>query len=235
MDALRKIVALVRDPNVTADTTTFVLALVISLVVAFYLSLLYRVFYENRATGSQIQRSFILLGPAITAIFIAIQYSLPLSLGLLGALSIIRFRTPIKEPEEVGFIMLLTACSVVTATFQLLLLFALLVITTLGLTIKRFVPAMGASSRKDGIVLVSYSCREGGREKDAFSDIEKLLTSALPKAKLESVSQTDGVANVQFSFCDLSTETLSKLRSDLGRIDDFKAMNLYFNKTSSLL
>ena len=116
MEALQKIAGFIRDPTVTIDTTAFVFALIISLLVSSGLAFLYRFFYEDRATGSQVHRSFVLLGPSITALFIAIQYSLPLSLGLLGALSIVRFRTPIKEPEEVGFIMLLVACSVVIAT-----------------------------------------------------------------------------------------------------------------------
>ena len=64
-------------------------------------------------------RAFPLLGISITAIFVTIQFSLPLSLGLLGALSIVRFRTPIKEPEEIGFIMLVIAVSIATATFKL--------------------------------------------------------------------------------------------------------------------
>ena len=34
-----------------------------------------------------------------------------MSLGLLGALSIVRFRTPIKEPEEIGFLMVVIATS----------------------------------------------------------------------------------------------------------------------------
>ena len=232
MDALHKIASLVRDPNVSVDITAFVFALLVSLVVAFALSILYRIFYEDRATGSQVHRSFILLGPAITAIFIAIQYSLPLSLGLLGALSIIRFRTPIKEPEEVGFIMLLVACSVVTATFQFLLLVALLGTVTVGLTIKKVVPAIRASSRKDGIVLVSFA---SDGDEDAFTVIKRMLEEALPKANLESVSETNGLTNVQFSFCDLSADVLAELRRDLGRVSDFKSMNLYFNRSSSLL
>ena len=42
----------------------------------------------------------LLIGPSVTLLFICVQLSLPLSLGLLGALSIVRFRVPIKEPEE---------------------------------------------------------------------------------------------------------------------------------------
>ena len=83
--------------------------LVVSLISSFLVSYLYVHFYKRRSTGSQIHKSFPLLGLSITAIFICIQFSLPLSLGLLGALSIVRFRTPIKEPEEIGFLMLLIA------------------------------------------------------------------------------------------------------------------------------
>src|SRR4026208_2157664 len=96
----------------------FLLLMGISLVCSLFISYLYVHFYSNRATGSQVHRAFPLLGISITAIFIAIQFSLPLSLGLLGALSIVRFRTPIKEPEEIGFIMLVIAASIATATFK---------------------------------------------------------------------------------------------------------------------
>ena len=82
------------------------LLLSLSLGSSFFIAWLYRYFYSSRSTGSEAHRAFPLLGIFITAIFIAIQFSLPLSLGLLGALSIVRFRTPIKEPEEIGFIML---------------------------------------------------------------------------------------------------------------------------------
>jgi hypothetical protein len=94
----------------------FVFLMAVSLVGTFLASWLYLRFYSSRATGSQVYRAFPLLGLSITAIFVCIQFSLPLSLGLLGALSIVRFRTPIKEPEEIGFIMLVIAAWIATAT-----------------------------------------------------------------------------------------------------------------------
>src|SRR5688572_10498829 len=87
----------------------FLMLMAVSLLSSLFISYLYVHFYSNRATGSQVHRAFPLLGISITAIFVTIQFSLPLSLGLLGALSIVRFRTPIKEPEEIGFIMLVIA------------------------------------------------------------------------------------------------------------------------------
>ena len=79
---------------------------------------------------------FILLGVTTCSVIIIVKYSLALSLGLVGALSIVRFRAAIKEPEElvflflviafglafganqfaVGFVLLATACMVVVVT-----------------------------------------------------------------------------------------------------------------------
>jgi len=60
----------------------FVLLLAVSLASSLFAAFLYLHFYANRATGSQVHRAFPLLGLSITAIFIAIQFSLPLSLGV---------------------------------------------------------------------------------------------------------------------------------------------------------
>lgn len=231
MEALQKIAGFIRDPNVTIDTTAFVFALIISLLVSSGLAFLYRFFYEDRATGSQVHRSFVLLGPSITALFIAIQYSLPLSLGLLGALSIVRFRTPIKEPEEVGFIMLLCACSIVIATFQLLLLLALLVTVTLGLAVKHYFPEVVGSTRKDGMILLTFSRMND----NTISGVTGMVDALVSKGKLESVSQLGGATTLHYSFCDLSRQALDSLYSKLSSYEDITSVNLYFNRSSSLL
>ncbi|MDC1424871.1 DUF4956 domain-containing protein [Oceanospirillaceae bacterium] len=50
-----------------------------------------------------------LIGLTVFLVITVIKSSLALSLGLVGALSIVRFRTPIKEPEELGYIFLTIA------------------------------------------------------------------------------------------------------------------------------
>jgi hypothetical protein len=125
------------------------------------------------------------MSPAITAIFIAIQFSLPLSLGLLGALSIVRFRTPIKEPEEVGFLMLLIASAVVCATFQFLLLVVLLGLAVIVLALQRLSPNLLRSKRKDGVLLVTLA---SGVTDEAKDEILKSIGTRLSNGRLEGVS-----------------------------------------------
>ena len=93
-----------------------IVAIGFSLIASIVAYLMYQVFYGSRYIGAGVHRTFILGGPAITALFLGIQVSIPLSLGLLGALSFVRFRTPVKDPAEIGFLLLVIAASIGAAT-----------------------------------------------------------------------------------------------------------------------
>ena len=86
-----------------------VTAIGFSLLASIIAYLMYQLFYGSRYIGAGVHRTFLIGGPAITPLFLGIQVSIPLSLGLLGALSFVRFRTPIKDPAEIGFLLLLIA------------------------------------------------------------------------------------------------------------------------------
>lgn len=134
----------------------FLAMLVVSLAASLFISALYLIFYQNRATGSQINRAFPLLGIAITTLFVSIQFSLPLSLGLLGALSIVRFRTPIKEPEEIGFLMLVIASSIAIATANFKFMMILLAAAVAALLLLRYGPRVLKDTLTEGYLSVSF-------------------------------------------------------------------------------
>ena len=109
-----------------------IVAIGFSLVASIVAYLMYQLFYGSRYIGAGVHRTFIIGGPAITALFLGIQTSIPLSLGLLGALSFVRFRTPVKDPAEIGFLLLLIASSIGAATNNFLvttILFALVFVS----------------------------------------------------------------------------------------------------------
>lgn len=230
-EAIDKIGRLIRDPSIEVDMTGFIFALVVSCLVALAVSALYQIFYENRATGSQIHRSFLLMGPSITALFIAIQFSLPLSLGLLGALSIIRFRTPIKEPEEVGFIMLLIATSVVCATFQFLLLLVLLGLALLFLAAQRKFPGLMASKRNDGMLLLVL---EGAQTPGAREKVLEVLKGRLTRGKLQGISYAEDLTTIHYTFTGLDGKGADGLEASLKEVAPLHKLNLYFNNQGAM-
>lgn len=134
----------------------FLALLAISALAAMLLAFLYRRFYGGRSMGSEIHRSFPLLAIAVTAIFVCIQFSLPLSLGLLGALSIVRFRTPIKEPEEIGFLMVVIATSLAAATGMLVFLALVLVAAVAALLVQDRGRAIFRHRADSGLVVASF-------------------------------------------------------------------------------
>jgi len=231
MNALATIEQLIRNPNANIEIGDFILALVLSVITAVVISALYRIFYENRATGSQIHRSFLLISPAITALFIAIQFSLPLSLGLVGALTIIRFRTPIKEPEEVGFIMLVIAAAIVCATFNYLLLIVLLGLALLVLFGQKYFPRLFRSKRNDGMVLITLGGDMPAEQRDRLLGI---LNTKLVNGRLQSISYSDNHTTIHYSFAGVTSEHLDNLQASIKEIAPVQKMNFFFNRQGVL-
>jgi len=208
------------------------LALVISTVAAALAQLLYTIFFEKRATGSQIQRSFLLVGPSITLLFICVQLSLPLSLGLLGALSIIRFRVPIKEPEEVGFLMVVVASAIACATYSYVLLAMLFVIVIGTLLLRRPVSALlGGAGRLGGLLLITLP-------DDAYAAhgaaLEPLLLKRLGRVRLESVTSRDGVTNLSYAFRGRPGIAWADVKRDIASICRATAVSALFARQGGI-
>ena len=85
------------------------IAFIICLAMAFVL----RRFYQERSYSlsgkSHIASIIPILAAVVFLVIVVVKSSLALSLGLVGALSIVRFRTPIKEPEELIYLFLAIA------------------------------------------------------------------------------------------------------------------------------
>jgi hypothetical protein len=84
----------------------FVLDAILLLVMTIILSVIYQKFANTLSNRKRFSNNFTLLAMITMMIITVIRSSLALSLGLVGALSIIRFRSAIKEPEELIYIFL---------------------------------------------------------------------------------------------------------------------------------
>ncbi|MHC4892922.1 MAG: DUF4956 domain-containing protein [Planctomycetota bacterium] len=207
----------------------FVLAIGFSLGSAFYVSWLYRTFFGSRATGSQIHRAFPLLGISITAIFITIQFSLPLSLGLLGALSIVRFRTPIKEPEEVAFLMLVVASALSCATFNITFLGLVLAAATGALSLTRLGQGKRGPKAGHGLLVVAVPTEE---YRDRAREVLDALAEGLSGA-LDSVVEGEHEASVSYRFELLAPEALSGVKERLSAIAPSARVNVYYDRAAT--
>ncbi len=95
--------------SVSRPLDDFVINLVLACALAFLLSRVYIKCGNSLSNRKHFASNFILLTMTTMLIISVVKSSLALSLGLVGALSIVRFRAAIKEPEELSYLFLAIA------------------------------------------------------------------------------------------------------------------------------
>ena len=83
--------------------------LILAFILSFVLSLMYARYGNSLSNRRAFARNFPLVTMTTVLIITIVKSSLALSLGLVGALSIVRFRAAIKEPEELSYLFLAIA------------------------------------------------------------------------------------------------------------------------------
>jgi hypothetical protein len=176
--------------------TEALIAVGFSVLFSVIVYFMYQVFYGSRHIGAGVHRMFLLGGPAITVLFLGIQTSIPLSLGLLGALSFVRFRTPVKDPAEIGFLLVLIACSIGASSGNFMLITLLLVAAFVILGVKWLVRDRAALGARGSLML--------SLDQADFDQVEEslkaFLAARLKGLSLESMSIVDDRVNLQYQY-----------------------------------
>jgi hypothetical protein len=206
--------------------TPFLIMLLVSLLSAFFISFLYARFSNASLTGSKIQRSFPLLSISITAIFICIQFSLPLSLGLLGALSIVRFRTPVKEPEEIGFIMLVIASSISCAIFNMVFLAIILSIAVVAVGLMKIIREYLTGKSSAGMLVIKIPTPE--YEKTS-SSLLNLIGHVDGRIKIDGINTQESDTSISCSFSKMKIDAFLDFQNQIKKITEKINLNIFYN------
>lgn len=118
----------------------FGLSMLIAVVLGVSIATVYRYTHRGLNYESSFLPTLVLLTPITTVVMFFIQGDLVLSLGLVGSLSIIRFRTPIKDTRDMVFLFwaIVTGlgCGTLNWTFTVLAAIFISLLTTLFYLIK---------------------------------------------------------------------------------------------------
>jgi len=156
---------------------------------------------------------FLLLIPTMILIITVIKTSIALSLGLVGALSIIRFRTPIKEPEELAYIFIAIAIGLGLGANQVLATvigFAVVAIVMLPGMFKRSAAARSHNAYID-IVLQS---EEGTKfDMEAFTSI---LDETSLNYRVKRVTEIEGRNEITLQIATLDMAIYEKVKNELS-------------------
>ena len=97
------------NKTIQIDINGFILSLISSVILSLLVQIFYVRFSSTLSNRMNFSKNFVILATTTCIIIVIIKNSLALSLGLVGALSIVRFRAAIKEPEELVYLFLVIA------------------------------------------------------------------------------------------------------------------------------
>lgn len=186
------------------------LDMAVALILAFTLGLFIFLIYKKTFSGVMYSSSFgvtlIALTMITTLVILAVTSNVVLSLGMVGALSIVRFRTAIKEPLDIAFLFWSIAVGIVLAAGMIPL--AVIGSVVIGVILLAFVNKK--SHTNPYIVVIQCSGRDSERRAKEFLD------SQVQRCVVKSKSAQKGAVelNMEIRLKDDNTEFINAL-SDL--------------------
>ena len=185
------------------STLDVILALGLSFVIGLFIFLVYKKTYQGVMYSDSFGVSLIAMSMITSLVIIAVTSNVVLSLGMVGALSIVRFRTAIKEPMDIAFLFWAIAVGIVLGAGLLPL--AIIGSVIIGIIIVVF------STRKIGDTpyILVVSCENEETESRAYELIKEDAKKSLLKSK--SVNKLGIELTYEVRIKDDNTDFVNKI------------------------
>ena len=193
-----------------------VINLIASSLAGYLLGIIYINYGKTISNRENLANIFPLLTTSTMIVITVVKSSLALSLGLVGALSIVRFRTPIKEPEELVFLFINIAIGLsIGANQYLFSIISLLTILLISFLRKK---SRSVRSKFGSFSIFIRFPREIDKELIINNNIEKTKSTILKSYSQNNNDKSELVLNITIenykSFSKLSDE-LNNISSDI--------------------
>jgi len=156
------------------------LTLGIALLIAIGIFFVYRRNFQGVMYSKTFNISLVILTLISATIIIGVTNNIVLSLGMVGALSIVRFRTSIKDPIDVVYMFWAIGTGIITGAG----LYVLSIVSFAFITITLFLFNSIEMAIEPYLLIVGYE------NKEAETEIFKVLDLALDKYKIKSKTKT---------------------------------------------
>lgn len=192
-----------------------IIVLLVALVLGLYVFVIYRMAVNNEFYSKDFNRTLVLMAVVTAGIVLAIQSNLVISLGMVGALSIVRFRTAIKSSIDLFFLFWAISIGIICGAGLYLLALMLSIIVTVGL----FVTNIMASPIGLGLLVMNCATVE-----DADAAVET-LRPAVKFLRLKNKMISAGNVEVVLEYKTADESGLEKILSQNEKVNRFSIMN----------
>ena len=183
------------NSNIDINFSNFFIAILLSLILAYAVKFTYIKVGRALNDKDYFSDTFIPLAIVTTLVITVIKFSLALSLGLVGALSIVRFRAAIKEPEELVYLFLVISIGLANGANQFLLaIIATLIIVT--------------------FLLIRGYYQSKNRSSFQFSADANILNINIIDNNKKDINEITNQLKIQFKYLKLKSANIEKNKSN---------------------
>ena len=206
------------------ELSTFLINLLLAVVASFILGRVYVYWGTSLSNRRAFASNFILLTVTTTFIILVVRSSVALSLGLVGALSIVRFRAAVKEPEELAYLFFAISLGIGLGDNQrLITLLTLLVgIAVMGL--------LHVFRKTSADVNLHLTIASKNPYKVDLDQVTTVLEKHCSKIKLLRFDETEEVLETSYVIEFKRVSDLSKAKAELQTLSQTMEISFLDNK-----
>ncbi len=193
------------EATTTFSITDTLLSLVLSFVIGIFIMAVYKKTFKGVMYSNSFCVSLLALTLITTLIILAVTSNVILSLGMVGALSIVRFRSAIKEPLDIAFLFWSIAAGIVLGAGLLPL--AIIGSIFIGIILILFVN----KDTKDNPYILVVNLEGDEVENRVLSYVKEKCKKYIVKSKTVSVNGTE--FSIEIRLNDMSTEFVNIISS----------------------
>lgn len=191
----------------------FIINIFITIILAYIIGLIYSRYGNSLSNRKKLIQTFVLLAVTVMLVISIVKSSLALSLGLVGALSIVRFRTAIKEPEELAYFFVAIAMGLGMGANQRIVTLIGAIIIILYVVLQNF--KADKKQKLQNLIITISNTSEKGLDENKILELLKNHTTKLDLRRLDNINNnTELSLNVEFK----------DLNSILSAKNDLKAL-----------
>jgi len=219
------------DKTVENNYLLIFISFICCTVVAFSIKFIYEEKSTSLSGKYHIASIIPLLSLATFLVILIVKSSLALSLGLVGALSIVRFRTPIKEPEELVYLFLAISNGIGFASGQIIITISIFVL--IFLIIWFVLSKENKSKGLDYNLVVQWSITDDDKSSNQIENVIRKLKNIFKDiniVRIEKLDEGNSMVVVRINLenisqIDLFNESLN---------DEFKNIKVSFYESKFL-
>ena len=195
----------------------FLINIFMTIILSYIIGLVYSKYGNSLSNRKKLLQTFVLISVTVMLVISIVKSSLALSLGLVGALSIVRFRTAIKEPEELVYFFVAIALGLGMGANQRLVTLVGAIIIILYIVIQNMNNVRNVVQQN--LIVTISNTSETGFDENKILEVLNKHSSKIDLRRLDAANNSTELSlNIEFN----NFESIIKAKNDLKTVGDIQ-------------